>query len=80
MDYAIMDHYLSGPALSCYAMLNMTEVYLNLFQMLTWICSLRKGMRGGVSYVPKRYSKDNNYYLNSYDPKQESKHYIHRRE
>ena len=31
-------------------------------------------MRGGVSYVPKRYSKDNNYYLNSYDPKQESKH------
>ena len=72
-----MDHYLSGPALSCYAMLNMTKVYLNLFQMLTCICSLRKGMRGGVSYVPKRYSKDNNYYLNSYDPKQESKHIIY---
>ena len=34
-------------------------------------------MRGGVSYTSKRYSKTNNKYLKSYDPKQESKHIIY---
>ena len=38
-----------------------------------------KGTRGGVSYVSNRYSKANNKYLKSDDPKQESKHYIFRR-
>ena len=28
-----------------------------------------KGMRGGVSYIFKRYSKARNKYLKSYDPK-----------
>ena len=36
-----------------------------------------KGMRGGVSYISNRYSKANNKYLKSYDPKQESKHIIY---
>ena len=39
-----------------------------------------KGMRGGVSYISKRYSKANKKYLKSYDPKQEPKQYILRRE
>ena len=36
-----------------------------------------KGTRGGVSYISNRYSKANNKYLKSYDPKQESKHIIY---
>ena len=36
-----------------------------------------KGMRVGVSYISKRYSKANNKYLKSFDPKQESKHIIY---
>ena len=36
-----------------------------------------KGRRGGISYISYRYSKANNKYLKSYDPKQESKHIIY---
>ena len=35
-----------------------------------------KGMRGGVSYIFKRYSKARNKYLKSYDPKKIWKHII----
>ena len=35
------------------------------------------GMRGGVSYVPNRYSKAKNKYFKSYDPKQESNIYTY---
>ena len=38
---------------------------------------LKKGVRGGVSNISKRYSKANNKYLKSYDPKQESKSIIY---
>ena len=31
-------------------------------------------MRGRFSYISKRYSKANNKYLKSYDPKQKSRH------
>ena len=36
-----------------------------------------KGTRGGVSNISNRYSKANNKYLKSYDPKQELKHIIY---
>ena len=36
-----------------------------------------KGTRGRISYISNRYSKANNKYLKSYDPKEESKHIIY---
>ena len=36
-----------------------------------------KGTRGRISYISTRYSKANNKYLKSYDPKKESKHIIY---
>ena len=37
----------------------------------------KKVMRGGTSYISKRYSQANKKYLKSYVPKQESKHIIY---
>ena len=70
------NHYLSMPALSWDAMLNMTKVELELISDANMYFFFEKGMRGGVSYISKRYSKANSTYLKSYEPKQESKHII----
>ena len=36
-----------------------------------------KGTRGGISFISNGYSKANNNYLKSYNPKQKSKHIIY---
>ena len=33
---------------------------------------LEEGLKGGISYITKRYAKANNKYLNDYDPKKPS--------
>ena len=33
---------------------------------------LKKGLRGGISYIAKRYAKANNKYMNDYDPRKQS--------
>ena len=58
-------------------MLNMTKVELKLIPNPDMYIFFEKGIRGGFSDISKRYSKTNNKYLNSYDPKQESKHIIY---
>ena len=58
-------------------MLNMTKVELELIPDPDMYIFFEKGTRGGVSYISNRYSKANNKYLKSYDPKQESKHIIY---
>ena len=70
-------HYLSAPALSWDAMLNMTKVELKLISDNDMYIFFEKGTRGGVSHISNRYSKANNKYLKSYDPKQESKQIIY---
>ena len=70
-------HYLRPPALSWDAILNMTKVKLEIISNTDMYIFFEKGMRGGVSYIPDRYSKENNKYLKSCDTKQESKHIIY---
>ena len=70
-------HYLSAPALNWDAMLNMIKVKLEFISDPDMYIFFEKGMRGGVSYISSRFSKVNSKYLNSCDPKQESKHIIY---
>ena len=70
-------HYLSPPALSWDAMLNMTKVQLELITYPGMYIFFEKGIRGEVSYISNKYSKARNKYLKSNDLKHESKHVVY---
>ena len=70
-------HYLSPPALSWDAMLNMTKVQLELITYPGMYIFFEKGIRGEVSYISNKYSKARNKYLKSNDPEHESKHVVY---
>ena len=54
-------------------MLNMTKDDLELILDSDIYLWFEKGMRDGVTYISKRYSKANKKYLKCFDPKQESR-------
>ena len=59
------------------ALLNMTREELELILDADIYLFFEDDMRGGVSYISKRYSQASNKYLKSYDPKQQSEHIIY---
>ena len=61
-------HYFSSPGLSWDAMLKMTGVKLENILDIDMFLFTEKGLRGGISYIAKRYSKANNKYMKNYDP------------
>ena len=65
-------HYFSSPRLSWNAMLKMTGVKLQKISDIYKYLFIEKGLRGGISYIAKRYAKANNKYMNDYDPKKPS--------
>ena len=65
-------HYFSSPGLSWDAMLKMTGIELEKISDIDKYLFIEKGLRGGISYIAKRYAKANNKYMNDYDPKKES--------
>ena len=60
-------HYFSSPGLSWDAMLKMTGVKLEKISDIDKYLFIEKGLRGGISYIAKRYSKANNKYTKHYD-------------
>ena len=60
-------HYFSAPGLSWDAMLKMTGVTLEKISDPDKYMFFEQGMRGGVSYINKRYSKANNECCQDYD-------------
>ena len=68
---------MSSPVLSWDAVLNMAKAELELILDSDIYLWFGKGMRDGVSYISKRYSKANKKYLKCFDPKQESRRIIY---
>ena len=62
-DYGLdPSHYFSSPGLSWDAMLKMTGIQLEKINNTDVYLLLEKGMKGGISYISKKYAskKDNN--------------------
>ena len=69
--------FLSARALSWNAMLKMTKVELELISDVQMYLFPEKGMRGGLSYISKRYNETNKKYLKSLKSlNKNQKHYI----
>ena len=64
------------PCLSWDAMFKITKIELDLILDRDMYIFFEKGTTGGISYISNRYSKAQNRYLKSYDPKEDSKHII----
>ena len=65
-------HYFSSPRLSWDAMLKMADIKLEEISDIDKYLFIEKGLRGGISFIAKRYAKVNNKYINDYDPKKPS--------
>ena len=61
-------HCFSSPRLSWEAMLKMTGVKLEKISGIGMYLFIEKGLRGGISYLAKKYAKANNKYKKNYDP------------
>ena len=60
-------HYFTSPGFSFDAMMKMTNIQLELMTDIDMFHFIKKGMRGGISYIANRYGKANNKYVANYD-------------
>ena len=70
-------HYFTAPGPSWDALLKMTKVELEKLSDPDKYMFFEQGMRGGVSYINKRYSKANNEYCQDYDKEKPKKYIIY---
>ena len=69
-------HYFSSPGLSWDAMLKVTGVNLEKISDIEKYLFIEKGLKGGISYIAKRYAKAKSKYMKDYDPKKPSKYIL----
>ena len=67
-------HYFSSPGLICDAMFKMIGVKLEKILDIDMYLFIQKELRGGISYIAKRYSEANDKYSKNYDPRKPSKY------
>ena len=65
-------HYFNSPGLSWDATLKMTGVKLEKKSGIDKYLFIEKRLKGGISYIAKRYAKANNKCMNDCDPKKPS--------
>ena len=65
--------YFTAPGLAWHACLRKTDVKLELLNDVDMLLMFEKGIRGGVSMIPKRYAKANNKYMKDFNLEEESK-------
>ena len=70
-------HYFSAPGLSWDAMLKMTKIELEKINDPDKYMVFEQGIRGGTSYVNKRFSEANNKYCPNYDKEKPEKYIIY---
>ena len=65
LEYYGLDpwHYFGSPGLSWDTICKMTNIELKLISNTEMLLFIEKGMRGGISYISKRYSKANHKYI-----------------
>ena len=61
-------HYFSSPRLSWDAIFKMTSVNLEKFSDIGIYIFIEKRLKGGISYIAKRHSEENNKYILYCDP------------
>ena len=72
-----LSYYLSAPGWSWDVIFKMTKIELEFIPDPDIYIFFPKNTRGRISYICNRYSKANNKYSKSYNPKEESKHIIY---
>ena len=79
LEYQGLDscHYFSSPGLGSDAILKMAGVKLKFISVMDMYLFTGKDTRGGISYIAKRYSKDNSKYMKSYEDSKLSKFIIY---
>ena len=70
-------HYFTSPGLSFDSMLKMTEINLELMTDIDMHLFIESGLRGGISYIAKRYAKANNKYIKEYNENLPSKYIMY---
>ena len=71
-----LSYYFSSPGLSWDAVLRMAEIKLEPISDIDKYYFVERGLRGGISYISKKFSEANNKFMKNYNPTKESKYII----